>query len=247
MSPAGAAEAAASTAGTGAGTGSVVVVSPCGRIRVTVRLASGVATYAVSVGGVEVVPPSPLGLTLDDADFASRLALTGRGRPRSVKVDYELLQGKVSRVRKTVTERVVSLRNAKGLPRELVLRANSEGAAFRYRFPDRGDGVTHTVAGEATGLTLNVPADGGAQFTLPYTVQKPKYQERYIPRGRHAVPALGDATASPRGASFPLLAEWWVLASESRHGRHVPGLSPHPARRRLATDLARGTTRRTRG
>ncbi|MEI5519733.1 glycoside hydrolase family 97 catalytic domain-containing protein [Streptomyces brasiliscabiei] len=138
-------------------------------------------------------------------------------------VDYELLQGKVSRVRKTMTERVISLRNARGLPMEIVVRADSEGAAFRYRFPDRGDGVTHTVVSEATGLTLNVPADGGAQFTLPYTAQKPKYQEWYIPRDQHRVPALGDATSSPRGASFPLLArtagadgkEWWVLASES--------------------------------
>ncbi|MFF7266745.1 glycoside hydrolase family 97 catalytic domain-containing protein [Streptomyces sp. NPDC008159] len=205
------------------GAGPVVVVSPCGEVRVTLRLDSGIPTYAVAVGGVEVVPSSPLGLTLEDADFAGRLTLTGRGRPRTVDVDYELLQGKVSRVRKQMTERVVSVRNVKGLPMEIVLRADSEGAAFRYRFPDRGDGATHTVVGETTGLTLNVPADGGAQFTLPYTVQKPKYQEWYIPRDQHKIPALGDATASPRGASFPLLArttgrdgqEWWVLASES--------------------------------
>lgn len=216
-----AASAQAATSTTGAGP--VMVVSPCGRVRVTLRLDAGTPTHTVAVDGVEVVPPSPLGLILDDADFASRLTLTDRGRPRTVEVDYELLQGKVSRVRKTMTERVVSVRNAKGLPMDIVLRADSEGAAFRYRFPDRGDGATHTVVSEATGLTLNVPADGGAQFTLPYTVQKPKYQEWYIPRDHHTVPALGDATASPRGASFPLLArtaardgqEWWVLASES--------------------------------
>ncbi|MEU3934008.1 glycoside hydrolase family 97 N-terminal domain-containing protein [Streptomyces sp. NPDC029044] len=183
----------------------------------------GIATYAVWVDGVEVLPAASLGLTLDDADFTSRLTLTDRGRPRTVAVDYELLQGKVSQVRKSMTERVVTVRNAKGLPMEIVLRADGEGAAFRYRFPDRGDGVTHTVVSEATGLTMNVPTDGGAQFTLPYTVQKPKYQEWYVPRDRHTIPALGDATASPRGASFPLLArttgadgeEWWVLASES--------------------------------
>ncbi|MFG2556197.1 glycoside hydrolase family 97 N-terminal domain-containing protein [Streptomyces sp. NPDC048581] len=112
------------------------------------------------------------------------------------------MQGKVSRVRKAMTERVVTVRNGKGLPIEIVLRADAEGAAFRYRFPYRGDGVPHTVASEATGLTLNVPADGGAQFTLPYTVQKPKYQEWYVPRDQHTIPALGDPTASPRVASF---------------------------------------------
>ena len=213
------AQAAASTTGVGP----VVVVSPCGRVRVTLRLDAGTPTYTVAVDGVEVVPPSPLGLTLDDADFASRLTLIDRGRPTTVEVDYELLQGKVSRVRKTMTERVVSVRNVKGLLMDIVLRADSEGAAFQYRFPDRGDGATLTVVGETTGLTLNVPADGGGQFTLPYTVQKPKYQEWYVPRDHHTTPALGEATASPRGASFPLLArtvahdgqEWWVLASES--------------------------------
>ncbi|NEB05747.1 glycoside hydrolase family 97 protein [Streptomyces sp. SID13726] len=218
-----AAGSAQAATGSEAAHGPVTAVSPCGRVRVTLRLDSGTASYSVAVDGTEVVPASPLGLTLEDADFAARLTLTGRGRPRTVAVDYELLQGKVSRVRKTATERVVSLRNAKGLPMDVVLRADSEGAAFRYRFPDRGDGVTRTVVAEATGLTLHVPADGGAQFTQPYTVQKPKYQEWYIPRDHHTVPALGDATTSVRGASFPLLArtaardgkQWWVLASES--------------------------------
>ncbi|WP_198655257.1 glycoside hydrolase family 97 protein [Streptomyces geranii] len=203
--------------------GTVTVTSPDGRVELLFRLDTGVATYAVAVDGTEVVPAGPLGLTLDDADFTSRLALADRGRSRTVAVDYELLQGKVSRVRKRMTEHVVSLRNGKGLLMEVVLRADNEGVAFRYRFPDRGDGLTHTVVSEATGLTLRVPADGGAQFTQPYTVQKPKYQEWYIPRAGHAVPALGDATVSPRGASFPLLArtaarggrEWWVLVSES--------------------------------
>ncbi|GAA4260474.1 glycoside hydrolase family 97 protein [Dactylosporangium darangshiense] len=215
---AGAAQAAPTT-----GVDPVTVSSPCGRVRVTVQVESGVATYTVAVDGAEVVPPSRLGLTLDDADFTSGLILTDRGRPRTVPVDYELLQGKVSRVRKTMTERVVSLRNAQGFAMDIVLRADREGVAFRYRFPDRGDGATHTVVGEATGLTLNIPADGGEQFTLPYTVQKPKYQEWYVPREDHTVPVLGKPTISPRGASFPLLArtaahdgkEWWVLASES--------------------------------
>ena len=110
------------------GTGPVVVVSPCGRVRVRLRLDSGVPTYAIAVDGVEVLPAAPLGLTLDDADFTSRLTATDRGRSRTVAVDYELLQGEVSRVRKTMIERVISLRNARGLRMEIVSRADSEGA-----------------------------------------------------------------------------------------------------------------------
>lgn len=203
--------------------GAITVTSPSGRKQITLQLESGTPKYTVTVEGTEVVPPSPLGLTLDDADFTTQLTLADPGRPKTIPVHYELLQGKVSRVRKTMTERVVLLRNAKGLTMEIVLRADSEGVAFRHRFPDRGDSATHTVVSEATGLTLNVPADGGAQYTLPYTVPAPKYQEWYIPRANHTTPTLGTATTSVGGTSFPLLArtvardgrEWWVLASES--------------------------------
>ncbi|MFG2556198.1 hypothetical protein [Streptomyces sp. NPDC048581] len=65
-----------------------MVVSPCGRVRVTLRVDSGVATYAVSVDGVEVLSAGPLELPLDDVDFSARLTLAGRGRPRWVAVDY---------------------------------------------------------------------------------------------------------------------------------------------------------------
>lgn len=95
--------------------------------------------------------------------------------------------------------------------------------ALRCRFPGRGDGTTRTVTAEVTGLTLTVPADGGAQYTQPYTLKSPKYQEWYVSRANHTTPVLGAATTSAGGASFPLLARteaadggtWWVLAGES--------------------------------
>ncbi|MEI5519732.1 hypothetical protein WB401_07845 [Streptomyces brasiliscabiei] len=74
--PAGSAQAAGRVVGTGPGVGPVVVVSPCGRVRVRLRLDSGAPTYAIAVDGVEVLPAAPLGLTLDDADFTSRLTVT---------------------------------------------------------------------------------------------------------------------------------------------------------------------------
>ncbi|WP_416969496.1 glycoside hydrolase family 97 catalytic domain-containing protein [Streptomyces sp. 4F14] len=197
----------------------VTVTSPKGTVTLTLDV-SGAPTYSISVHGTVVVPPSPLGLTLDDADFTTALTVTAPGRTRHTHVRYELLQGKVSRVRKTAATRTVGLRNAQGLAVQAELRADEEGAAFRLRFPDRG---AHAVTSEATGLTLTVPADGGAQFTLPYTLKTPKYQEWYVPRADHTTPVLGKATTSTGGASFPLLARtvaadghtWWVLASES--------------------------------
>lgn len=211
--------------------GPITVTSRGGRVSLALTVDSGVAAYAVSVDGTEVVPPSPLGLTLEDADFASGLTVTDAGRPQNVDVRYSLLQGKVSRVHKVMTERVVSVRNARGLPMEIVLRADREGVALRCRFPDRGDGATRTVTAEATGLTLTVPADGGAQFSQPYTLKSPKYQEWYVPRAKHTTPVLGAAATSAGGLSFPLLARteaadggaWWVLAGESGMDGTYPG------------------------
>ncbi|KPI06267.1 Glycoside hydrolase 97 [Actinobacteria bacterium OK074] len=219
--------AAAATGSTAApAPGPLAVTSPDARLALTLALdSSGTPTYTITADGIPVVPPSPLGLSLDDADFTTGLTVTDPGRVRRVPVRYSLRQGKVAHVRKTAAERTVTLANKRGLAVQLLLWAGDEGVAFRLRFPENGsgDGVTRTVTAEATGLTLTVPADGGAQFTQPYTPTSPKYQEWYVPRAHHTTPTLGTATTSTGGASFPLLARttaqdgasWWVLAGES--------------------------------
>ncbi|MET8981090.1 hypothetical protein ABZX85_36380 [Streptomyces sp. NPDC004539] len=55
---AGAAQAATATNGAGP----VVVVSPCGQVRVTLRLDSGTPTYAVAVGGIEPLSSCAVGM-----------------------------------------------------------------------------------------------------------------------------------------------------------------------------------------
>ncbi|MET8976832.1 glycoside hydrolase family 97 catalytic domain-containing protein [Streptomyces sp. NPDC004539] len=218
---AGPAQAAAGSPSAATGSaGPIAVTSPKGAVTLTLDATTGTPAYSIAVHGTLVVPPSPLGLALDDADFTTGLTVTDRGRTRRAHVRYELLQGKVARVRKTAATRTVTLRTAQGLIVQAELWADEEGAAFRLRFPDRG---ARTVTRETTGLTLTIPADGGEQFTQPYTLKSPKYQEWYVPRADHTTPVLGKATTSTGGASFPLLArteaadgtEWWVLASES--------------------------------
>lgn len=210
----------------------LTVDSPDRRLTLALLLDThGTPSCTVRARGTEVVPPSPLGLALDDADFTTGLTLVDRGRTRTVRVRYELFQGKVSRVHRTAAERTVTLENGQGLRVHVVLYADDDGVAFRLRFPDRGDGITRTVTAETTAVTLTVPADGGAQFTQPYTPKSPKYQEWYVPRAQHATPVLGTATTSAQGASFPLLARteardgstWWVLAGESGMDGTYPG------------------------
>lgn len=191
----------------------------------------GVPGYSVTVDGAEVIPASPVGLTLDDTDYSQGLTITAVSAPRQVRIDYELPSGKVARVAKTMTEREISAVNADGLPVTFVLRADEGAAAFQYRFPDRGDGLTHTVTSEATGFSVYVPADGGQQFTQGYPTSTEDYQELYISRTSHVIPQLGTATPDAVGASYPILlraaakngSQWWVFASETGADGTYPG------------------------
>lgn len=196
--------------------------------------AVGRPRWAVSVRGHEVLAPSPLGFQLDDGtDFTADVQVSNKGWPRGQVQRYELRQGKTSQVRTPATQRTLTLRTPAGQCLQIDLWVSAQGAAVRYR-TDSGQ-ATRTVTSEATGLTLRIPIDGGAQFTVPYTSAAPKYQEFYLQRDDHRVAKLGEPVRSGLGpndgASFPLLARtsdqhgrvWWVLASESGSDGTYPG------------------------
>lgn len=195
---------------------------------------TGRPLWTLSVQGREVVASSPLGFILDDGtDFTTGLLFVDAGRSCHQVQRYELRQGKVSTVHTLATQRTVTVRTPAGRVLRIDLWVSIQGAAVRYR-TDIGHS-TRVVTKETTGLTLRIPADGGAQFAQPYTKGAPKYQEFYLPRSDHRVTKLGDTVGSTvdsnAGAGFPLLSRtsdqfgdcWWVLASESGNDGAYPG------------------------
>ncbi|MBT0566494.1 glycoside hydrolase family 97 catalytic domain-containing protein [Williamsia sp. CHRR-6] len=188
---------------------------------------AGTPGYVASVDGVDITGVCPLGIVLDDADFSTGLTITDRGRRQRISYDYPLAQGKVARVRGVATQREVALASASGRTMTVALWASAQGVAVRYRFADPRDGATHTVTRDLTGITARIPADGGAQFTEPYTPASPKYQDFYLDRNHHGIPTLGSTVTSALtasgGATFPILlrsaaadgTQYWLLASES--------------------------------
>ncbi len=114
------------------------VASPDGRIAIIVGAdEQGQPTYAVRVGGREVIAPSVLGFEFERyRKLSGGTAVTGVER-RAGEDRYTLTVGKVSRVAERYNEIVVHLAETGAERRrfDLVFRAYDGGVALRYRIP----------------------------------------------------------------------------------------------------------------
>ncbi|HRV07781.1 MAG TPA: glycoside hydrolase family 97 catalytic domain-containing protein [Acidobacteriota bacterium] len=202
------------------GAGPWVLTSPTGGVKLEVSLsdASPALQYRVlRVEGdeeKEVVASSPLGLVRDDADFSSRLELIDEGKPTRVTVEYELVHGKCSRVRKEAVERVLAFRAASEARLDLVLRVFDDGVAFRYVFPEK-DTSQHVVQQELTGFKI---PEGSVGYLLPFDPPG-QYTPAYEAYFRPEVP-VGTPAPTPSGWGFPALFRiagqaGWVLLTEA--------------------------------
>jgi len=196
------------------------LASPDGRTTIELRRGptgnhevGGPLVYRVTRDGQEVLADSPLGLHRADQRFdAATLTLVGAADLRTIDERYTLPHGKARDHHVAARERTLHFKNPAGAPLDIVLRAQNDGVAFRYVFPDRGGG-TRSVLEEATGF--RVPA-GSTAWMLPRQ-----------PGGKYA-PAYEDlfeqvASGTPAkladGWDFPALFKTgggkWVLLTES--------------------------------
>ena len=212
------------------------VTSPDGRTSIEVRrhasgrpVGDGAIVYRVTRDGEEVLGDSPLGLRRADQDFdATRLTVVGATDVRAIDERYTLPAGKARTHHVVARERTLQLANPGGARLDITLRAQNDGVAFRYRFPDRAGG-TKTVAEEATGF--HVP-QGSLAWLLP---RQPvgKYAPAYEDLFQQV--ASGTSAALPDGWDFPALfktpAGKWVLLTESGLdetycGSHLAQIAP---------------------
>ncbi len=157
---------------------------------------------------------SPLGLIRNDAVFLDGLSPVKAGPSEQVQQTYRMLRGKRREVKVSANQRTVTFRTPQGFLLQVILRAQNDGVAFRYRFPEKSS-KTYTIKRELTGFKL--PA-GGKVWAHPYdriTVYTPAY-ETYWKQG---VP-VGTAAPRPEGWAFPVLfcnpeGTLWGLISEA--------------------------------
>jgi len=171
----------------------LTVKSPNGRTAIVIWR-DGPLFYRVTRDGEDVVAGSPLGIRRADQDFDA-LTFVGATDVRTIDERYTTPDGKTREHHVVARERTLHFKNAAGAPIDITLRAQNDGVAFRYRFPDR-DRDVKTVVEEATGF--HVP-DRSTAWILPRQ-----------PVGKYA-PAYEDLFREVQSAMAPGLADGWDL------------------------------------
>jgi len=189
------------------------VTSPDGRTIIAVsRQADGGLRYRVTRDNQAILGDSRLGIRRPDQTFDSGLTFVGASAPRDIDERYAMPSGKRKDHHVTGRERTLTFSNASGARLDVVLRADNDGVAFRYRFPETS-GRTTSVLDEATGFT--VPA-GSTAWMLPRQ-EVGKYAPAYEDLYRQV--ASGTASERRDGWDFPALfktpAGKWALITES--------------------------------
>jgi len=149
--------------------------------------------------GKPAVSYSPLGLLRGDSDFIDGLVFEKAGKERKIEEEYRLLHGKRKVCRVSAAEKTITFRNPAGGRLEVVLRAQSDGVAFRYGFPETSAGL-YTVRRELTGFRL--PEDG-AVWLHPYD-KASKYTPAYETYYKNEAP-VGTPAPGREGWAFPVL------------------------------------------
>jgi alpha-glucosidase len=216
------------------------LASPDGRNHIAVTLDDrGRPSYQVARNGATVLADSPLGLSGEGLDFSRGLQLESAGKTELRRERYELLAGTRPQVDQPHQRRSLVFRNPAGARITVDLDAGNEGVAFRYRFPEAGDGE-RTLDAEPTGFRLPPDASG---WISPYnrsSESSPAYEDYYfaVKPGDTPPPSRGGGT---RGWYFPALfhvpsAKSWALITESGSDGNYPGCH-------LAADSAGGIYR----
>ncbi len=206
--------------------------SPEGNVSIQVRLkpsdetksSSGSLIYSVKLDEIEILPPSPMGITGEgkNGDFSRGLKFV-RQYQNIISETYSMPVGKKSVIKHQGNEQVLVYLNDQGQQIELHLRAYHDGIAYRYHIPGEGDMPIHH---ENSGFQI---PEGSKAWLQSYV---PHYERYYIPRiikKTYTPPELNHyqefyheifKDQTPGGDyAFPLLARipsgQWIFVSEA--------------------------------
>lgn len=193
--------------------------SPDSNLTVTVKNETSAAdpkvsrlTYRVVYKGKDVVLPSPLGIDREDEKFSEDLDFVSASPIDTIDEPYTLKAGKRLVCRNHANELTLDFKNRNGAPMQLIFRAYDDGAAFRYRFPEKSE-TLHKTTKEYTGFAM--PRDGRA-WIHPYDWNsrlKPSY-EQYC---KNDIP-VGAASPNEKGWAYPMLFHVngvWAMVTEA--------------------------------
>ena len=196
------------------------IVSPDGRMIVTVTVAEGgCPKYEVKLDGQVFIQPSPLGLKMNFDDLTQGLKLKGCD-VNKFEDEYWLKTTKQSYVKVVATKGVCHFEKDGREALDVIFRVTSRDVAYRYKvYPKKvrgGETMSGVVESEASGFVL---PEGTTTFLCPqmkpmtgFARTAPSYETGYTPDDEMGKNGWGF------GYTFPGLfheKDGWVLISET--------------------------------
>lgn len=181
------------------------VASPDGRLVVDVNVDGGLATYAVTLDGRQMLMPSRLGLTADIGDFSRGLTFV-EAKESQVDQSYNMTRTKTSHVDYHARRLDVTMENAKKHRITVTFMVANNDVAFRYTLHQqrKNNPKSAVITGEASSFRL---PDGTTTFISPqsdamigWERTKPSYEEVYS-----ADAPMTDRSRYGHGYVFPAL------------------------------------------
>ena len=132
--------------------------------------------YSVYYKDTVAVEKSLLGLMMDNCEYGKDAQFVSASAVKDIYDAYQLKSGKKLRTSDECREQTFTFRSKEGRLFNLIVRAYSDGVAFRYGFPE-ADGRMHAIQTEHTEFA--VPVNGKA-WIHPYDWNdrhKPSYEQ----------------------------------------------------------------------
>jgi hypothetical protein len=202
------------------------LTSPKGDIVVLVDVQNGKPTYEVSLGGVQFLKPSPLGLVTNIGDFTEGLTLAGCDS-KIQHDEYSLKTTKQSHISYDATEAVCRFEKDGKQVLDIQFHITDRDVAYRYKiYPKKGRGgetLVAVVKGEASGFVM---PDATTTFLCPqsgpmggFARTAPSYETSYTLDDQMGKNGWGN------GYTFPCLfktpAGWLLLSEAGTDGGYV--------------------------
>jgi hypothetical protein len=191
-----------------------------------VDVQNGKPTYEVSLGGVQFLKPSPLGLLTNLGDFTEGLTLAGCDS-KTQHDEYWLKTTKQSHISYDATEAVCRFEKDGKRVLDIQFHITDRDVAYRYKlYPKKirgGETLVAVVNGEASGFVM---PDGTTTFLCPqsgpmngFARTSPSYETSYTLDDQMGKNGWGN------GFTFPCLfktpAGWLLLSEAGTDGGYV--------------------------
>lgn len=193
------------------------IISPDGKLVVTVADMDGRPSYSVSYDNVLFLKPSPLGIIANIGDFSSGMSLEKNVSTNKIDETYELASIKQSKVRYVANEAVFSFTQQGKTIYDVIFRISNNDVAFKYKMYPQGETLSCVVKQEVTGFAF---PDGTTTFLCPqskpmggFARTSPSYETSYTADDVAGKNGWGE------GYTFPCLFRngdnGWALVSET--------------------------------